>query len=166
MFSNIGWTEMLVIAVVAVIFVGPKDLPSMLRTFGRFSRKVRGIAGDFQRQVDDALREAELDDVRKSIEDVRSLSPKRMVSDHLKGLDDDLRADLDDVATGVDETKAPAAAKAETVDVDAALERQRKLDEAAKTDEPTPLRNSGTNAVPGFASADPGPKPAEPKVEA
>ena len=148
MFSNIGWTEMLVIAVVAVIFVGPKDLPSMLRTFGRFSRKVRGIAGDFQRQVDDALREAELDDVRKSIEDVRSLSPKRMVTDQLKGMDDDLRADLDEV----NET----------------LDHPRKSDEASASKRIGPERpkNSGTGAVPGFASAELESKPTEPKVDA
>ena len=140
----------MVIAVVAVVFVGPKDLPGMLRAFGRFSRKVRGIAGDFQRQVDDALREAELDQVRDSINDVRSLSPRKMATDYLKG--DDIRDELDDVRSSFDEAKSPDMEEPVTVDVDAALERQKRLDAAAADSAAKPAA-SGRNAVPGFASA-------------
>lgn len=153
---------MLVIAVIAIIFVGPKDLPSMLRTFGRFSRKVRGIAGDFQRQVDDALREAELDQVRDSINDVRSLSPKKMVTDHLKDTHDDLSEGLDDVSRSFDDAKAPEVEKPVEVDVEAALERQREADRKAEAAKP---RNSGANAVPGFASSADGADEAAPVAE-
>ena len=62
---DIGWTELVVIACVAIIVVGPKDLPKMLRAFGKTVSGLRRMAGDFQRQFDDALREAELDDVKK-----------------------------------------------------------------------------------------------------
>ena len=65
---EIGWTEMLVIAVVMIVVVGPKDLPKMLRTFGKTATKLRSMAGDFQKQFNEALKEAELDDVKKSIE--------------------------------------------------------------------------------------------------
>ena len=68
---DIGWSEILVIAVVAIVVVGPKELPRMLRTFGKTMGTVRRTANDFKRQFDEALREAEresgLDETRKSI---------------------------------------------------------------------------------------------------
>ena len=71
---DIGWSEILVIAAVAIIVVGPKELPKMLRTFGKTMGTVRRTANDFKRQFDDALREAEreagLDDARKSIQSI------------------------------------------------------------------------------------------------
>ena len=72
---EIGWTEMLVIAVVMIVVVGPKDLPQMLRTFGKTTAKLRAMAGDFQKQFNEALKEAELDDVKKSVDSLRSLDP-------------------------------------------------------------------------------------------
>ena len=74
---EIGWTEMLVIAVVMIVVVGPKDLPGMLRTFGKTTTKLRSMAGDFQKQFNEALKEAELDDVKKSVDSLRSLNPDR-----------------------------------------------------------------------------------------
>ena len=56
MFSNFAWSEMLVIACVAIIVVGPKDLPGMLRQFGKAIGNVKRLAGDFQRQFNDASR--------------------------------------------------------------------------------------------------------------
>ncbi len=68
---DIGWSEILVIAAVAIVVVGPKDLPRMLRTFGKTMGQVRRTANDFKRQFDEALREAEreagLDDAKKQI---------------------------------------------------------------------------------------------------
>ena len=68
---DIGWSEVLVIATVAIVVVGPKDLPRMLRTFGKTMGTVRRTANDFKRQFDDALREAErevdLADTRKEL---------------------------------------------------------------------------------------------------
>jgi len=67
---DIGWSELLVIAVIAIVVVGPKDLPRMLRTFGNYAGKAKRMANDFKRQFNEALREAELEDVRKSVEDI------------------------------------------------------------------------------------------------
>ncbi|RWF39916.1 MAG: twin-arginine translocase subunit TatB, partial [Mesorhizobium sp.] len=72
---EVGWTEMLVIAIVMIVVVGPKDLPNMLRTFGRTTAKLRAMAADFQKQFNEALKEAELDDVKKSVDELRGLSP-------------------------------------------------------------------------------------------
>ena len=70
---DVGWTEMLVIAIVMIVVVGPKDLPNMLRTFGRTTAKLRAMAADFQKRFNEALKEAELDDVKKSVDALRSL---------------------------------------------------------------------------------------------
>ncbi len=72
---DIGWSELLVIGVVAIIVVGPKELPRLMRTFGHYAGKLRRIAGDFQRQFEDAMREAELDEVRQAMESVRGAAP-------------------------------------------------------------------------------------------
>ena len=68
---DVGWTELVVIAIVLIIVVGPKDLPPMLRTFGKMMSKMRGMATDFRHQFDEALREADLDDVRKTLSDAQ-----------------------------------------------------------------------------------------------
>lgn len=70
---DVGWTELLVIAVVAIIVVGPKDLPRMLRAFGQTVGKMRRMANEFQSTFNDALKEAEREadilDMKKSAED-------------------------------------------------------------------------------------------------
>jgi sec-independent protein translocase protein TatB len=71
---DIGWSELLVIAVVAIVVVGPKDLPKLMRSFGHYAGKLRRAASDFQRQFDEAMRESELDEVRKTIESARTES--------------------------------------------------------------------------------------------
>lgn len=141
---------MLVVAVVAIIVVGPKDLPGMLRTVGKTIKKVRGMAGDFQRQFDDALKEAELDGVKKSFDDVRSMNPLNDIKDSLNPLKDsakeferDLNEAGDEEATAeenleestafdpgslFDESKLVKVAEPVKVDVEAALAK-----EAAKT---------------------------------
>ena len=72
---DIGWSELLVIAVVAIVVVGPKDLPRLMRTFGHYAGKLRRAAADFQRQFEDAIRETEMEEVKKAIESVRDETP-------------------------------------------------------------------------------------------
>jgi sec-independent protein translocase protein TatB len=67
---DVGWQEMLLIAVVAVVVIGPKDLPVAIRTVAGWVKKAREMAGEFQRGVDEMVREAELADVRKQVEQV------------------------------------------------------------------------------------------------
>jgi sec-independent protein translocase protein TatB len=64
---DISWTEILVIGAVALIFIGPKELPGALRTIGRFVSKARGMAREFQSNVEEMVRESELDDLRKQV---------------------------------------------------------------------------------------------------
>jgi sec-independent protein translocase protein TatB len=95
---DIGWGEMLVIAVIMIVVVGPKELPGMLRTFGRTTSKLRVMAGDFRKQFDEALKEAELDDLKKVADDVRALNPKNEIRKALSPMEkaaEDVRAGLD-----------------------------------------------------------------------
>ena len=66
---DIGWSELLVIGVVAIVVVGPKELPRLMRTFGHYTGKLRAMASDFQRQFEDAVRDSEIDEVRKAMQD-------------------------------------------------------------------------------------------------
>src|SRR5204863_162337 len=65
MFFDIGWSELLVIGVVALVFIGPKDLPRALRVAGYWFRKARTLSREFQNSVDQMIREAELDEMRE-----------------------------------------------------------------------------------------------------
>lgn len=65
---DIGWSELLVILVVALVVVGPKDLPRIVRTFGQWSGKARAYARDFQRTIEEAAEETEMASIRKEIE--------------------------------------------------------------------------------------------------
>jgi sec-independent protein translocase protein TatB len=100
---EIGWTEMLVIAVVMIVVVGPKDLPRMLRTFGKTTAKLRTMAGDFQKQFNEALKEAELDDVKKSVDELRSLNPAAEIRKQLNPFEQAAA----DVRSGVDAAMKP-----------------------------------------------------------
>jgi sec-independent protein translocase protein TatB len=67
---DIGWSEMAVIMLVALVVIGPKDLPRLARTIGQWVAKGRAMAREFQRSLEDMAREAELDDVKREIEKV------------------------------------------------------------------------------------------------
>ncbi len=67
---DFSWSELLLIGVVALIFIGPKELPGVLRTLGQWMTKIRRMAGDFQNQFHDAMREAELADLKKEVDDM------------------------------------------------------------------------------------------------
>ena len=68
---DIGWSELLVIAVVALIAIGPKELPGVLRMVGQWMGKARKMASEFQGQFQEAMREAEMADLKKSFDEVK-----------------------------------------------------------------------------------------------
>ncbi len=65
---DIGWTEMAVIALVVIIFIGPKELPGVLRTLGQWVSKARAMAREFQDGLEDMARESGIDEVKREIE--------------------------------------------------------------------------------------------------
>jgi len=91
------WNELLVIGAAALIFIGPKELPGTLRTLGKFVAKARGMARDFQTNVDDMVREAELDEVKKQVQKLEyggleqmiqnSVDPKGRIQEALRAPD-------------------------------------------------------------------------------
>src|ERR1700755_750340 len=68
---DIGWSELVVIAVVALIAIGPKELPGVLRMVGQWMGKARRMAAEFQGQFQEAMREAEMADLKKSFDEVK-----------------------------------------------------------------------------------------------
>lgn len=71
---DIAWTELGVIAVVALVVIGPKDLPKVLRTVGTWTAKARGLAREFQQGLDDIVRESELQEIKKAAEQAANLT--------------------------------------------------------------------------------------------
>jgi sec-independent protein translocase protein TatB len=69
---DIGWGELVLIGIVALIAIGPKELPTVLRTLGQYMGKMRRMASEFQGQFQEALREAEMSDLKKQAEDIKS----------------------------------------------------------------------------------------------
>jgi sec-independent protein translocase protein TatB len=69
---DIGWGELLLIGIVALIAIGPKELPTVLRTLGQWMAKLRRMASEFQNQFHEAMREAEMADLKKQVDEVTS----------------------------------------------------------------------------------------------
>ncbi len=69
---DIGWSELVVIGVVALIAIGPKELPTVLRTLGQYMGKIKRMSAEFQSQFQEALREAELSDLQQHAQDIQS----------------------------------------------------------------------------------------------
>jgi sec-independent protein translocase protein TatB len=72
---EIAWSELFLVLIVAIIVVGPKELPGMLRTFGRMMGKLRRAADDFRRQFDESVREAGGEDLQRELAELRRNNP-------------------------------------------------------------------------------------------
>ena len=83
---GIGYTELVVIALVAIIVIGPKDLPKVLRAFGRTMQKMRGMAREFQGHLDQAMREAGVDEIKKEINNLKTMNPVEDVKKEINSI--------------------------------------------------------------------------------
>jgi sec-independent protein translocase protein TatB len=97
---DISWTEFVLIGIVALIVIGPKELPGVLRTLGQYTRKVRGMAAEFQNQFQEAMREAEMADLKKSVDDLahdfKNYDPLKDVRSDVEAMGKDIERSLDD----------------------------------------------------------------------
>ena len=114
---DLGWSEILIIGVVALIVVGPKDLPKMLRTLGQYAGRAKGIARDFQRSMDDAAREAdieELREVKKGLDDMRDAQHKMQRDMSQSFLDNPSKPDTSKADTSKSDTPKSDTPKSDT----------------------------------------------------
>lgn len=101
---DIGWSELVVIGIVALIAIGPRELPAVLRTMGQWISKVRRMASDFQGQFQEAMREAEMADLKKQVEDIN-----QQASSFASGFDPVASAN-EEIQKAIDGTPATEAA--------------------------------------------------------
>ncbi len=128
---DIGWSELAVIAVLALIIIGPKDLPAVMRTMGQWMRKARSVTREFQSSIDEMVREAELEDARKAIDDAKHLNVERVLEDTVDptGSVREEARELEQTARSTDEESAapaPAAQETEKTDASAAEDSEAK----------------------------------------
>jgi sec-independent protein translocase protein TatB len=117
---DISWSEFLLIGVVALIVIGPKELPAVMRTLGQWTRKVRSMAGEFQNQFQEAMREAEMTDLKKEVDDlardVKNFDPLKDVREDFASVGEDVKRSLDtapeQAAALPDASPAPALTEA------------------------------------------------------
>ena len=111
---DIGWSELVVIAVVALIAIGPKELPGVLRMVGQWMGKARKMASEFQGQFQEAMREAEMADLKKSFDEVKDvaagLSPANVMTSLQKDVGDALQiGDIDKPAATPNDAQVASA---------------------------------------------------------
>jgi sec-independent protein translocase protein TatB len=99
---DIGWSELMVLGVIALIVVGPKELPALLRTIGRYAGILKRQAAEFRGHFDQAMREAELDQLKKDLTGFQNEmeSAARGVSDAAQSEVADMRRAVDEAVAG------------------------------------------------------------------
>jgi sec-independent protein translocase protein TatB len=119
---DIAWSEMLVIGAVALVVIGPKDLPKALRSVGEMVGKVKRMAAEFQGQFSDAMREAELHDLKKQVEDVGGsvqaatkvdFNPIQTIREEIKGVSTASAASTAPLVLATDASAQPVVQQAE-----------------------------------------------------
>ena len=86
MFDFFSWQHLSIMLIVALVVVGPKDLPRLMNMAGKWAAKARGMASEFRRSFDEMARESELAELRKEIEDLKKNNPDTEMANSLNGL--------------------------------------------------------------------------------
>jgi sec-independent protein translocase protein TatB len=115
MFDLFSWSHILILLTVALVVVGPKDLPRLMHMAGKWAGKARGMASEFRRSFDEMARQTELDELRKEIENLKKNNPVSDVSREF----DDLNSTVDSALAVNDQpvTQSPEAAAESQVDI-------------------------------------------------
>ncbi|MGZ5929242.1 MAG: Sec-independent protein translocase protein TatB [Rhizomicrobium sp.] len=106
MFDLFSWSHILILLTVALVVVGPKDLPRLMNIAGRWAGKARNMANEFKKSFDDMARQSELDELRAEVEKLRSTDP---IADLGTDINNDIERTLNPVDTAAAEAReAPA----------------------------------------------------------
>ena len=97
---DIGWSELLVVAVIALLVVGPKELPAMLRTIGKYIGIIKRQAQEFRTQFDEAIRDSEFEQVKKEFEELKS-GAEETIRDASRDFENEVQ-DLNDMGRDID----------------------------------------------------------------
>ncbi len=136
---DIGWSEMAVIALIALVVIGPKELPNAMRIAAKWARKARSMAREFQSGVDDMIREADLDDARKAFDATKTFDIGKVVEDtvdptgSLREEAEELRDTARSAGSSEAETEAEEPGAGETT---ASAPPESEIEEAAAEPEP------------------------------
>jgi sec-independent protein translocase protein TatB len=130
-----GYTELFVIAVVAIIVIGPKDLPRVLRAFGKTVAKMRGMAREFQGHLDSAMKEVGIDEVKKEFDNIKNSA--NIIEPVKKSAVDEVKKQEDDFKKLFGEVPDADAPRAEAPKAEASKAEAPKA-EAPKIDPPKP----------------------------
>lgn len=145
---DIGWQELFIVAILAIIVVGPKDLPRALKTVMHYVRKARGLAREFQSGVDEMVREADLDDLKK---EVKTITDSKGLENTIKeslDADGDLSKEMDFSETQRDLEKTAQDAVKETeaeTPADAVEQVKEAISVSAPVSSETPSEESDTD---------------------
>ncbi len=113
---DIGWGELLLIGIVALIFIGPKELPTVLRTLGQWMAKLRRMAAEFQNQFHEAMREAELADLKKQVDDLTTQAQGYAHFDPVGDVRKELEGTQHEIERAMTDQPPPEAAPVATTD--------------------------------------------------
>ena len=136
---DIGWSEIVVIAVVALIAIGPKELPGVLRMVGQWMGKARKMAAEFQGQFQEAMREAEMADLKKSFDEVKEAATGFASGNIMTSLQKDVSESL-----RIDDVDKPAVPEADDGRDRAAGDARRRRSRRRRRplSRPTPTRSA------------------------
>ncbi len=108
MFDFFSWSHILIMLVVALVVVGPKDLPRLMNMAGKWAGKARAMAGEFRRSFDDMARESELSELRKEIDNLKNNNPVTDLASSMTGVQAEIDSSVQAVAPATPSVAAPS----------------------------------------------------------
>jgi sec-independent protein translocase protein TatB len=144
---DIGWSEMAVIAVVALLVLGPKELPNALKTVSQWMRTARKLAREFQSGVDQIVRESELDEARKTVQQATRLNLGKEIEKTVDPTGETKRA-LNADSGKILAASPPAAAPASVVNTPTPVSNQLAAPEPASSPAAEPAPNASSSPQP------------------